>query len=204
MNKLVKIQSETLLSRHSLSVQVLLRGNFQSLHRLFFFFWGRHFVPGAYLLIFNKYSTCLIKQNQQYPMTASVDLKDRPPKTLLASLPGNRGVGTRCRSSCSHTSYRWLRKRKSNPHCTQTFNENWIKSLNRLKLSPGPDLPFVRTRRLKDRLGSCVRQVSASPDVPVARCAQPRVAGDRELRPSFPRATPSISPSYLHIKISSI
>lgn len=38
MNKLVKIQSETLLSRHSLSVQVLLRGNFQTLHRLFFFF----------------------------------------------------------------------------------------------------------------------------------------------------------------------
>lgn len=64
-------------------------------------------------------------------MTALADLKDRPPKTSLASLPGNRGVGTCCRSSCSHTSYRWLQKRKSNPRCTQTFNENCIKSWHR-------------------------------------------------------------------------
>lgn len=117
---------QKLPSSHSLSVQVLLCGSFKSPHRCFF--WGRCFGTGVYLLIFDKYSTCLIKKNQQYLMTALVDLKDRPPKTLLASLPGNLGVGTRCIGSCSHTSYRWLQKRKSNPHCTQTFNENCIKS----------------------------------------------------------------------------
>lgn len=104
-------------------------------------------------------------------MTALDDLKDRPPKALLASLPGNLGVGTRCRSSCSHTSYRWLQKRKSNPHCTQTFNENCIKS--RTSWNHLQDQTCLlyghgdsKTGRILCMLGECL-----------ARCAWPWVAG---------------------------
>jgi len=161
-------------------------------------FWGRYFVPGVYLLIFNKYGTCLIKQNQQYPMSALVDLKDRPPKTLLASLPGNLGAGTRCRSSCSHTSYRWLRKRKSNPHCTQTFNENCIKSWtgwNHLQ-----DQTCLLYGHKGSRTGRtlCVPGECIQPDAPW----HPR--SGREPRPSLLRARASILPSYLQRKITSL
>lgn len=145
------------------------------------FFWRRrYFVPGVYLLIFNKYSTCLIKQNQQYPMTALVDLKDRPPKTLLASLPGNLGVGTRCRSSCAHTSYRWLRKRKSNPRCTQTFNENCIKSWTGWKNLQD------QTCLLYGHEASKAGWILRVPGERVTRCARPRVAGG--LQGSWPGA----------------
>lgn len=169
MAKLLKIWSETLSSPDRLSLQVLLCGNSQSLRR--HFFRGRYFVPGVYLLIFNKHSTCLIKQNRQYPMTALVDLKDRPPKTLLASLPGNLGVGTRCRSSCAHMSYRWLWKRKSNPLCTQTFNENCIKPCTGWKRLQD------QTRLLYGHEDPKTGRIPRAPGECVARCARPWVAG---------------------------
>ena len=113
-------------------------------------------------------------------MTALVDLKDRPPKTLLASLPGNLGVGTCCRSSCSHTSYRWLRKRKANPHCTQTLNENWIKSWT------GWNHLRDQTCLLYGREDSKTGQILRVPGERVARCARPQVTGG--IRGAWPGA----------------